>query len=66
MVVGRALGPNHPSPNHLVTQNTAMGNQGPDFSIECLGDVTFNISSEGFPASYLLSGAPACHTANNN
>ena len=51
---------------NLVTQNTAMGNGTDDFVLDCPGDVTFNTSSLGFPASYrFFNPAATCRTANN-
>jgi parallel beta-helix repeat protein len=47
---------------HLVTHNVALNNA---FSIVCPSTVTYNDSTNGFPASYNLVG-PGCHTANND
>lgn len=65
---------------HLVTHNVAMNNDGSggcsgvsaclvastaDFEINCPSDVTYNDSTNGFPASYVLNGK-GCHTTNND
>jgi len=42
---------------YLVTHNAAVNNGSPDFLAHCLGDLTFNSSSAGFPASNDLVGA---------
>jgi hypothetical protein len=66
---------------HLVTHNVALNNNSNvgclgvspsclvalnvDFEIDCPSTVTYNDSTNGFPASYVLNGT-GCHTANNN
>lgn len=54
---------------NLVTQNTATGNNSGndniDYIVNCPSDVTNNLSSNGFPDSYKLTGSPACRTVNN-
>jgi hypothetical protein len=54
----------------LLTQNTAINNntaavEPKDFAAACPSTLTFNDSTNGFPASYVLNGN-GCHTANNN
>jgi len=49
----------------LITQNVAIGNSSVDYRLNCPSDVTYNTSTNGFPASYLLFGT-GCHTVNNN
>jgi hypothetical protein len=52
---------------HLVTRNVVLNTQngGPDYTITCPSDVTFNTSTNGFPTSYELSGK-GCKTVGND
>jgi len=62
---GIVAGTSNGGSGHLVTQNVALGNGSLDYLINCPSTVTYNDSTNGFPASYGFSGA-GCHTVNNN
>jgi hypothetical protein len=49
---------------NLVTRNTSV-NTDRDFVVQCPSTVTFNTSTKGFPASYLLIGN-GCQTVGND
>src|SRR5215471_1899014 len=48
----------------LITHNVASDN-GEDYRIVCPSTITYNESTNGFPASYILEG-DGCHTAHND
>ena len=53
-------------PGSLVTKNTATDTAGVDFAFACPSTVTFNISTNGFPASYSIFGTgTGCKTVGN-
>ena len=50
---------------HLVTRNVVVNtSNGPDYTVNCPSDVTFNTSTNGFPTSYDLLGT-GCKTVGN-
>ena len=50
--------------NHLITRNVALNNGLVDYGMNCPSDVTYNDSTNGFPASYELIGS-GCKTVGN-
>lgn len=48
----------------LITHNTAVKNSVSDFHLACPSNVTYNTSTNGFPASYMLLGN-GCKTVGN-